>query len=303
MLERIESCPLCTGNETEIEHQEQFYIPVSKEKWDIAEANLLSCKNCQFAFTDRLPQSQKYYQNLYSIRNNTDSLSSLTTDKRKEPIHKEASQLIRKYRSTGIFLDVGCGNGGMLEVMKDSFQVEGLEITEAAAKYTQSLGHRIYSKPFLNSKLLNEHYDVISFVDVLEHLPSPTANIKEASRILKPNGILFIKVPNYKMQLKKQLFFQKLGMSSVGIMYDFAHINHFTPESMKSFLETLNFEILEMKFTKPISIPFSKSLYSLQGLREFFLYRVGTFVANSLSRITGRSLGFNFCVLARKKSD
>ena len=41
-----------------------------------------------------------------------------------------------------------------------------------------------------------EQYDMISMCDVLEHMPFPTCGLIAAQRLLKPNGYLFVSLPN-----------------------------------------------------------------------------------------------------------
>lgn len=192
-------------------------------------------------------------------------------------------------------MDVGCGSGEFLETMKEHFQVQGLEINEEAAKFSRANGFKVHSSPFISLPIQNQ-YDVISFVDVLEHLPQPKEHLLKAHQLLKEEGMIFIKVPNYPMQLKKQLYFQKRNKTSLVIMYDFAHINHFTPESLSKVLLQAGFEVVDLSFSQPI-IDLPK-----KGLKRYLSYRIGTSLANTISKISGKNLSFNFSVLAKKRN-
>lgn len=58
-----------------------------------------------------------------------------------------------------------------------------------------------------------ESFDVITLIDVLEHLPNPTKIVQSIWSLLRPNGIIVVKVPNFKGQLYKQasLNFEIIG--------------------------------------------------------------------------------------------
>ena len=53
-------------------------------------------------------------------------------------------------------------------------------------------------------------YDLVSLFDVLEHIPRPQHLLREAHRLLRPGGLLVIKVPNAaNLRNRLRLFLQK----------------------------------------------------------------------------------------------
>lgn len=96
-------------------------------------------------------------------------------------------------------LDVGCASGLFLEMMQrqQGWQVEGVELNEAAARATgERLGVPVFSGPFERASYPTAAFDAITLWDVLEHLHEPLASLRELRRILKPGGVLFLRVPN-----------------------------------------------------------------------------------------------------------
>ncbi|HEY4254745.1 MAG TPA: bifunctional 2-polyprenyl-6-hydroxyphenol methylase/3-demethylubiquinol 3-O-methyltransferase UbiG, partial [Chlamydiales bacterium] len=93
-------------------------------------------------------------------------------------------------------LDVGCGAGLLTNQLSlEGHTVSGVDLSDSSlevAKRTdttqnvQYLKANAYCLPFPN-----ETFDVVSAMDVLEHVEEPNCLIAEASRVLKPNGVFF----------------------------------------------------------------------------------------------------------------
>ncbi|MCB1159870.1 MAG: class I SAM-dependent methyltransferase, partial [Leptospiraceae bacterium] len=80
-------------------------------------------------------------------------------------------QNIQKFIKTGNFLDVGCSFGGFLSRAKlKGFQVYGVEVSEYSAEYAKKRGIEVFQGNFLNSNFEKESFDVITLVEVIEHL-------------------------------------------------------------------------------------------------------------------------------------
>lgn len=103
----------------------------------------------------------------------------------------------------GKLLDVGCGMGTNLSRLKKfGWNTYGVELDEYAAGYSRELGHNIFCGTLLDAKFPSNFFDVIMFKDVLEHLDNPVEVLKEACRILKSGGRVYILVP-----ISNNLFF------------------------------------------------------------------------------------------------
>ncbi len=104
-------------------------------------------------------------------------------------------QKILQFKTSGKLLDVGCAYGYFLEHAKRAgFDVYGVEPSEHAAGRAQE---RLGKKSVTCSTLSDAGYkagsfDVITMLDVFEHLGDPDHDIREAFRLLAPDGILLI---------------------------------------------------------------------------------------------------------------
>lgn len=97
------------------------------------------------------------------------------------------------------FLDIGCATGLLLNHMKENmnFETYGVEICEDSASYArENYGLNIYNKPLIDIGFPDNHFGVIHFSHLIEHVPNPSALLKEVHRILMPGGYAIITTPN-----------------------------------------------------------------------------------------------------------
>jgi SAM-dependent methyltransferase len=110
---------------------------------------------------------------------------------------KSKLKLIEKNTSKkGLLLDYGCGTGDFLACAKKSgWSTFGFEPNSKAKAIAKEKGIKVLDSL---KELDDNSFDVISLWHVLEHVYHPEASITEFKRILKPDGVLIIAVPNYK---------------------------------------------------------------------------------------------------------
>ncbi|MDP2069515.1 MAG: class I SAM-dependent methyltransferase [Lutibacter sp.] len=99
-------------------------------------------------------------------------------------------------------LDVGCGTGDFLLVCKNNgWKVTGVEPnTKAKIAAENKLNGKSASEiyPEINQINNEAQFDVITLWHVLEHVPNLEAYISTLKKLLKPNGVLIVAVPNFK---------------------------------------------------------------------------------------------------------
>jgi len=134
-------------------------------------------------------------------------------------------------------LDVGCALGFMLEEAKAAgWNPAGVETSEFAARYAaQHTGCPVYAGTLQKAALPPESFDVVTLMDVIEHVPEPLELIAEIYRILRPGGVLLIVTPNFG-----SLFVRLYGRNAYGIWPD-QHIVYFRPSTMARLLQSVGF--------------------------------------------------------------
>lgn len=110
-----------------------------------------------------------------------------------------------------VALDIGCGGGILSESLaKAGAKVTGIDLAEDVL--TVARLHSLESELSINyqcvaaeahAKEFSEHYDVVTCMEMLEHVPDPASIIQAAADCVKPGGWVFFSTlnRNYKAYL------------------------------------------------------------------------------------------------------
>jgi len=112
---------------------------------------------------------------------------------------RSASRQVRELTQgdrTKKILDIGCGNGQFLEQLRreGNQALSGHEIPGSDLSRLESLGIRLY-RDMDWSSVPSAEFDVITLLDVAEHVPRPKHLFTQCFRMLKPGGYLYFHTP------------------------------------------------------------------------------------------------------------
>lgn len=97
----------------------------------------------------------------------------------------------------GRLLDIGAGLGQLVAAARRrGWDAAGLEFSASAASYARSINNVELAIGDLESASFDEQFDVVTICQTLEHLAEPRRALDLIARMLKPNGVLFVEVPN-----------------------------------------------------------------------------------------------------------
>lgn len=109
---------------------------------------------------------------------------------------------MRKYllSTTNNILEIGCGAGGNLQMLKQFGEITAIEMDDFAREYAINSTGIDVKKGKLPDNLLTHHssLDVVCLFDVLEHVQNDVKALLKIHDILKPEGLLVITVPAYQ---------------------------------------------------------------------------------------------------------
>lgn len=191
-------CPLCKS------HEISLFIKCNDHLISGEVFELLRCSSCSFVFTQNYPEeseSDKYYE----------SEEYISHSEKQKTIFEKIYRLVRKimlYRkksfvsrmcnlSDGTILDIGSGTGYFLNTMSDAgWKTTGIEINKKARDYSLSAFNLSVLSPQEILSLPAKSFDCITLWHTLEHFHEPYKYFEEIKRLLKPEGVVIIALPN-----------------------------------------------------------------------------------------------------------
>jgi 2-polyprenyl-3-methyl-5-hydroxy-6-metoxy-1,4-benzoquinol methylase len=226
-MEKVEACPICNST---------AFTPylvctdntVSKETFSIVQ-----CASCAFKFTNPRPHSSKigkYYQSEdYVSHSNTNKgfVNSTYQLIRQYTLLKKL-QLLSKFFKQGSMLDIGCGTGEFLNTCKKAkWNTTGIEPDSGARnRAIKKYALTVHDESELTN-IPNERFEVITLWHVLEHVPALNERVLELKRLIKPNGVIVVAVPNCN-SLDAAIYKEHWAAYDVP-----RHLYHFAPNNME----------------------------------------------------------------------
>jgi SAM-dependent methyltransferase len=94
-------------------------------------------------------------------------------------------------------LDVGCGTGANLQELQRFGNGSGCDIAPEAVSYCHSRGlKQVVLQPSPTALPFPDgHFDVVTCLDVIEHVEDDVAMLREVARVLKPDGAALFTAP------------------------------------------------------------------------------------------------------------
>lgn len=196
---------------------------------------IVKCRQCDFLFTNPRPDQDnlyKYYQseNYISHTNKSNNPVNYVYKIARHFAINQKLRLLAKYHKTGNLLDYGCGTGEFIKKGKEKgWDVTGYEPTAGAYEgMDDSIKPYIFKS--LDTTAYKKHFHVITLWHVLEHISDLEATMKQLKKMLRPDGILIIAVPNnesYDADHYKEFW----------AAYDLPrHLYHFSKKTMKQLI-------------------------------------------------------------------
>lgn len=160
---------------------------------------------------------------------------------------------------SGSFLDIGAGEGFLLNAAhQQGLAVTGLDFSAyGVGKFFPGLLDRHIAGDLYSSleKLESEgaQYDICSSTNVLEHVIDPDLFLNSIRKIMVPEGLLAITVPNDFSQLHKLLLAQ--GMIDREFWFSPPHHLHFfNTDNIVSFVENRGFVVVDSFSDFPVDM-------------------------------------------------
>jgi SAM-dependent methyltransferase len=102
---------------------------------------------------------------------------------------------------SGRLLDAGCGTGNNLKHLAAWGRPIGIDLSEEAIGFCRTRGVTVTRGSLLSLPFAKESFDLVTSFDVLYHrwVTDDRVAVRELVRVLRPGGLLFVRVPALKM--------------------------------------------------------------------------------------------------------
>lgn len=218
-------CILCGASKTE---------PVTTQN----SYNVVRCAVCGFVYVNPRPAVDEY-SGLYVDYLPTKMEDPYAWKKYMRLVFRETAGRIEAILGKkGRCLDIGCGFGFFVEEMKNrGWDAYGMDISPTAVDFARSIGIDARMGTIEKSDFKKGSFDAITMFYVLEHLTDPLDSLRRVRSLLKPGGVLAIRVP-HTTPIVRILDMFKIKNN----LYDPPfHLSDFSPESAKRILEKAGF--------------------------------------------------------------
>lgn len=186
-------CPICGGRFQPLYTIDRFTPPFS----------VLECCSCGLQRQANLPPphdlallyDRGYYEGTAAF--------SYEDERKSEAAHDHVWQarlrtIARHVPPPADFLDVGCSFGGFVDAARRAgYRSSGLDISQFAVSEGVRMGRNLHHATLDQAPFPDASFDVITLIEVLEHLADPRSTMQQLARLLRPGGLLVVQTANF----------------------------------------------------------------------------------------------------------
>ena len=214
------------------------------------EFKVVRCTQCGMMRLDPQPTPEElrsYYPSNYWFAPGTSAASRLEEAYRRLVLRDHVrfvSQALAGSKARGPLLDVGCGGGLFLGMMRErGVKVVGLDFSREAAAVAWSRQQApAMVADFERAPLREGGFGAITMFHVVEHLYDPAAYFAVARSLLAPDGRLIVQVPNAASGQARMLGHRWNGFDVP------RHLNNFRDRDLETVLSRSGFEVVRRKY-------------------------------------------------------
>lgn len=178
-------CPVCQGINL---------LRRTERLRDSETIGVVECDTCTHVFLDSFDHINEAYFERGEFLLNKPFLKSV--EQRLHHYEHENAERVRRVGPLVVnkrVLDFGCGAGPLMDKLRPlADQIEGLEPTDPFRQMLTEKGYVVHE----NTRSLTGQYDVILMFHVAEHLPDPVNTLRDLSKHLLTDGLIYLEVPN-----------------------------------------------------------------------------------------------------------
>ncbi len=233
------ACNICNADDT---------VPVTSQNG----YRVVRCRNCGLVYVNPRPLRSELIA-LYETYHQRGKKDEHSWQRLMRRNFAEVSDLLSsRCPQKGSLLDIGCGYGHFLELMKGrGWSVAGLEPSEGPSAYASEKGLNVSRSIIEEAFFPEKSFEAITAFYVLEHLSDPLGALKKIRKWLKPGGLVVLRVPHTTPLVKLLAFFRIKNH-----LYDLPfHLYDFSPATIRRLMEAAGMEEIKVMPGRPTSPP------------------------------------------------
>ena len=151
-------------------------------------------------------------------------------------------------RTPGRLLEIGVGHGSFLNYARqEGWDVCGLDVSAYVVQTARErFGLEVLHGTLRDVQLASDSFDVVHLSHVVEHLPDPLEALHEVRRVLKPDGVLLVEVPNEFRNLHVRLR-ELAGVPLAPYPVSSTHLYFFSPRTLTAVLEKSGYRVVLLR--------------------------------------------------------
>jgi len=271
-MKKTENCRLCGESNLQ-------------DKYLVNGFTISKCRACSLVFVREIVENE-YLRQFYTLtpeQRASEKTRGVYLDASNERnlkfAYKGVADRIKMYfrnQSNLRILDLGCSNGSFLDLFS-GWDVHGIELEEAAGRIAKSKHPNVFIGDMKDAYFENNFFDCISIQDALDHSNDPYTVVKHSHALLKPNGLIVIKVHNINCLLAKITGKKFYAIIPPG------HLTYFNLKTLKLLLAKNSFEYFDHYYNTQklrLDTAFIRASVTFPWLSPFQKILSKTFLAN-----------------------
>jgi len=237
------ACPIC-GADRPKDLAEEFGLTIAR------------CLRCGVVYTrTRLIHPQAHYDT--TAKNASKKYDAIFKGERKHPRdenYDEHLRLLERLLPPGDLLDVGSHAGFFLRRARArGWRTCGVEPSATTSELARErFGLDVRTGFLADAGFPADRFDVVTLIDVLEHVGEPRPLLDEVAHVLRPGGRVFIKVPNVRYVLAKFRLFGRIPGLLDDVFDAREHLVFYSSETLSRLLEESGFQVETLAVPSPI---------------------------------------------------
>lgn len=206
--------------------------------FEVNDHRIVRCELCGFGFVAPRPRPEelaRLYAEGYAVPLERYAASRARNEGRIVDLERWSPE-------RGRLLEVGASYGHGLAIARErGWAVAGVELSPAASRHArETFGLDVVCGDLLEAPLPERGFDAVVMWHVLEHTHDPRAQLRRARALLRPGGVLAVRVPNAG----------GFGARAAGRLWQWtsppAHLWYFSAQTLPRLLAQCGFEVVEV---------------------------------------------------------